>query len=376
MGNCISLRRRRSPQAEQPPQTPGHLDRLPPEVFNNIARYLDRTDYHSLYCCSEKMAELVKPWIRASLSARQHIGQTSSENEYMHMLATNPDTAYLPTSLHVMVPYVGDNAAHRVSEGRLSYDPEALHRTPQMGALRQDLKDLVNCKELRFTFVRADQRADPKLNNKALYIEDALYAVLADSTAQVEKLTLDSRVVKSWECGKSSMHKSLDKAWTHLKSLKVTEALSSDFSKGTALSHILQHAPELRSLSLNSLADDPKQRSKIFNLASSASIKTNKLERLVLAYLTVELEDLLMWLTRFGSTLRTLELRSVRLAHGSWVDAIQNIQDKCTDLQKVIVQHPQGSDRSREPLIDARCSGPEIRSGLERLKRRAVKAGI
>ncbi|PYI05895.1 hypothetical protein BO78DRAFT_407878 [Aspergillus sclerotiicarbonarius CBS 121057] len=366
----------RRADAKKPRKAPGHLDRLPSEVFNNIARYLDRTDYHSLYCCSEKMADLVKPWIRASLSARQHIGQTHSENEYMHMLATNPDTVHLPTSLHVMVPYIGDSAAHKVSEGRLSYDPEALHQAPEMGALRRDLNDLVNCKEFRFTLVRADQNAEPKLNNQVLYIEDALHAVLADSTAQVEKLTLDSRVVKSWECGKSAMHESLDKAWSHLKSLKVTEALSSDFSKGTALSHILQHAPELQSLSLNSLADDPKHRSKIFSLASSASIKTNRLERLVLAYLNVELEDLIMWLTRFGSTLRTLELRSVRLAHGSWVDVIQNIQDKCTNLQKVVVQYPQGADRSRGSLMDIRCSGSEIRSKLERLKRSVVKAGI
>ena len=337
--------------------------------------HLDRADYHILYCCSEDMADLVKPWIRASLSARQHIGQVSSENKYMHMLATNPDTNHLPTSLHVTVPYIGDSAAHKVSEGRLSYDPEALHSTSEMGALRRDLNDLVNCKEFRFTLVRTNQRTNPELSNKVLYIEDALYAVLADSTARVEKLTLDSRVVKSWGCGKSTMHESLDKAWTNLKSLKVTEALSSDFSKGTAISHILQHAPELRSLSLNSLADDPKHRSKIFSLASSANIKTNCLESLVLAYLTVELEDLIMWLTRFGSTLKTLELRSVRLAHGSWTDVIQNIQDKCTNLQKVVVQYPQGAAR-RGPLMDVRCSGSDFHPKLERFKRRVAKAGI
>ncbi|PWY87805.1 hypothetical protein BO94DRAFT_545992 [Aspergillus sclerotioniger CBS 115572] len=375
MGNCISLRRRRSPpEAKKPRKTHAPLERLPPTVFYRIARYLDQADYNSLYCCSEEMAGLAKPCICASLPAGLQIGQNSSENEIMHMLATNPETNHLPMSLHVILPYIGDKDARNVSEGGLSYDPEALHSTPEMGTVRRDLNNLVNCKDLHFTLARADQSTGLKSNNKVLYIEDALYAVLADTPARVEKLTLDSRVVKSWECGKSAMHESLDKAWSNLKSLEVRETLSSDFSKGTAISHILQHAPELQSLSLNSLAADSK-RSKIFRVASSASIKTNRLESLVLADLAVKPEDLTMWLTRFGSTLKTLELYSVLLADGSWKDVIQTIQDKCTNLQKVVVQYPQGAAQ-RGPFLDVTCSGSDLHSKLEQFKGSVAEAGI
>ncbi|OJI83889.1 hypothetical protein ASPTUDRAFT_122402 [Aspergillus tubingensis CBS 134.48] len=357
---------------EEPRKASQNLDTLPAELFDMIASYLDRDGLYSLYLVSQRVSKLAYPSILASLHARKHTGLTPIEIENIHTLAIDPTINHLPRSLHVTVPYIGYSAARKVSWGRLSYDRKALHELPEMKALRQDLNRLVNCKEFHFTLTRAEST----LENKIMYIEDALYAVLAENTVPVEKLILDSRVVKSRANEKSMMHPNLARVWRRLKSLKITESPSLDFSRGTALSHILQHAPELRSLSLHSLADTPARRSTIFKLASSANIRTNRLEKLRLSYLTVEPEDLIMWLTRFNSTLRILDLQSIGLAHGSWVNVVQHILDSCPNLQKVVVDYPWVSEWNRRAWDKFECSGPDIRIKLEQFKQSATEAKI
>lgn len=357
---------------EEPQKASQNLDTLPAELFDMIASYLDRDGLYSLYLVSQRVSKLAYPSILASLHARKHTGLTPIEIENIHTLAIDPTINHLPRSLHVTVPYIGYSAARKVSWGRLSYDRKALHELPEMKALRQDLNRLVNCKEFHFTLTRAGST----LENKIMYIEDALYAVLAENTVPVEKLILDSRVVKSRANEKSMMHPNLARVWRRLKSLKITESPSLDFSRGTALSHILQHAPELRSLSLHSLADTPARRSTIFKLASSANIRTNRLEKLRLSYLTVEPEDLIMWLTRFNSTLRILDLQSIGLAHGSWANVVQHILDSCPNLQKVVVDYPWVSEWNRRAWDKFECSGPDIRIKLEQFKQSATEAKI
>ncbi|GKZ28788.1 hypothetical protein AbraIFM66950_000585 [Aspergillus brasiliensis] len=358
--------------ADELPKAPRNLDTLPAEIFDMIAGYLDQNELCSLYLVSQRVNKLTYSSILASLHAKKHTGLTPKEIETIHTLATDPTINHLPRSLHVSVPYIGHSAARRVSWGRLSYSRTALHELPEMKALRQDLNRLVNCKEFHFTLTRARST----LGNKVMYIEDALYAVLAENTVPVERLILDSRVVKSRANEKSMMHPNLVRVWRRLKSLKITESPSLDFSRGTALSHILQHAPELRSLSLHSLADTPVRRSTIFRLASSANIGTNRLEKLRLTYLTVAPEDLIMWLTRFNSTLRILDLHSVGLAHGSWVNVVQHILDSCPNLQKVVVDYPWVSEWNRRAWERFECSGPDIRIKLEQFKQRATEANL
>ncbi|KAI2893210.1 hypothetical protein CBS11852_5480 [Aspergillus niger] len=357
---------------EEPRKAPQNLDTLPAEIFDMIASYLDQNELYSLYLVSQRVGRLAYSSILASLHAKKHTGLTPREIENIHTLAIDPTINHLPRSLHVTVPYIGHSAARKVSWGRLSYDRKALHELPEMKALRQDLNRLVNCKEFHFTLTRAGST----LENKVMYIEDALYAVLAENTIPVEKLILDSRVVKSRTNEKSIMHPNLARVWRRLKSLKITESPSLDFSRGTALSHILQHAPELRSLSLHSLADIPARRSKIFKLASSANIRTNRLEKLRLSYLTVEPEDLIMWLTRFNSTLRILDLHSIGLAHGSWVNVVQHILDSCPNLQKVVVDYPWVSEWNRRAWDSFECSGLDMRIKLEQFKQSATAAKI
>ena len=83
-----------------------------------------------------------------------------------------------------------------------------------------------------------------------------------------------------------------------------------------------------------------------------------------------------MWLTRFNSTLRILDLQSIGLAHGSWVNVVQHILDSCPNLQKVVVDYPWVSEWNRRAWDKFECSGPDIRIKLEQFKQSATEAKI